>query len=162
MSSLILQTSDTRTVSTSFLNPLNTRPEHEATHMPFVEAVLERRLHWHEIFQTVAWSDVNSVETTNTEDDPHCRLAVQFCMLNKLVLFVCFPITGLFLFVFAATFVTVKVPKSRWPTLPSFLFLIGWCGSSVRGSQTRNHRYQTCFMFTVWDQGGSDLIWNTK
>lgn len=62
MSSLILQTSDTRTVSISFFkqcNPLNTTPEHEATTMLFVVAVPERR---HEISQTVAWSDVNSVE----------------------------------------------------------------------------------------------------
>lgn len=125
-------------------NPLNARPEHEATHMPFVVTVLERRLHRHEISQTVAWSDVNLVEK-QIEDDPHCRLAVQFCMLNKPVLFVRLPIARLCLFVFAATFVTVKVPNIRITTLPCFLFLIGYCGSSIRGSQTWNHKYQTCF-----------------
>lgn len=46
--------------------------------------------------------------------------------------------------------------------LPTPIFLIGYCATSIGGSPVWNHKHQPCLIFTVRDQGASDWIGSSK
>lgn len=51
----------------------------------------------------------------------------------------------------AAMFVAVKGCNTWLLTLPGLLFLIGYCETSIGGSPTLDHKYQTCLMCMIRD-----------